>query len=112
MPQIENPIVSPLEHLDLVIESLHKATIVAIDKVIGDLVHPVGQGLEGPIKTFHTCHSHSPSPVTDLLLRFLLDQVLLKDRAQLLAINLVHPRKFRRIDVYWRYETDPFAVLD
>jgi hypothetical protein len=30
MPQVENPIASPLEHLDLVIESLHKATIVAI----------------------------------------------------------------------------------
>jgi len=50
MPQIEQAIAPPLEHLDLVVQAFHKTAGVAVHQVIGDLGPPVVQRVEKGIK--------------------------------------------------------------
>ena len=45
MGQVEDPITSTLEHLELVVESLDKAAVVPLEEVIGDLIQPGIKGL-------------------------------------------------------------------
>jgi hypothetical protein len=42
--QVEDPIATTLEHLDLVVQPFDKATVVALQEVIGDLLQVVVQG--------------------------------------------------------------------
>ena len=43
MIEIENAVATPLEDLDLVIESFHKTTILSADKVVGNFLPPVAK---------------------------------------------------------------------
>ena len=86
--QVEDPIAPPLKHFDLIVESFDKAAAITIDKVVGDLLLPLRQGLDEPIKTCHSRRLHPSPPVPDFLLRLLLRQILFKDRAQLLTISV------------------------
>ncbi len=40
MGKVEQAIAAALEHLDLIIEPLHKAAVVAMEKVMGDFFQP------------------------------------------------------------------------
>jgi hypothetical protein len=41
MRDIQNPIATPLDHLELVIEAFHKPTRVPVNKVMRDVVEPL-----------------------------------------------------------------------
>ena len=68
--QIENPIASALQHLDSVIEPLHKATGVPIAKIIGDPVHMLRQELEKPIEAGYSTFLDGGDPVLQVCDRF------------------------------------------
>jgi hypothetical protein len=41
MRNVQNPIATTLDHLELVIEAFHKPTRVPVNKVIGAVVEPI-----------------------------------------------------------------------
>ena len=41
MRDVQNPIATTLDHLELVIEAFHKPTRVSVNKVIRDVVEPM-----------------------------------------------------------------------
>jgi hypothetical protein len=51
MRNVQNPIATTLDHLELVIEAFHKPTRVPVDKVIRDVVEPILSGGQKAIKT-------------------------------------------------------------
>jgi hypothetical protein len=40
MLEVEDAITTPFENLDLVVETFHKAVILALDEVVGDFLSP------------------------------------------------------------------------
>jgi hypothetical protein len=51
MRDVQHPIATTLNHLELVIEAFHKPTRVPVDKVIRDVVEPILSGGQKAIKT-------------------------------------------------------------
>ena len=51
MGKVEDAIAAALEHLDLIVEPLHKAAVVTMEEVIGDLLQPVIESLKEALVT-------------------------------------------------------------
>ena len=57
MNHIADPIAPPFQHFYFVIEALNKATALAPDKIITDLLQPLIQGLEKAVETLQAALS-------------------------------------------------------
>jgi hypothetical protein len=62
MPHLENAIAAAFDHLDLVVESLHKAAVIPLVKVIGDLVVPVIERGQEAVKTLQPTGAERGAP--------------------------------------------------
>ena len=63
--QIEQPITTSFEDFDLVIESFHKAAVMTVDEIVGDLIEMIGQGGQKSIKTSQASLLHVLTPGFD-----------------------------------------------
>lgn len=67
MGEIKDPIAAPLKHFDLVVEPFDKTTVVAREKVIGDLLLPFLECPPETIVTTQPTSSDPPLPVRELV---------------------------------------------
>ena len=85
MLDIADPVAAALKHLDLVVQSLDKATGMPIMKIIGDVLQVLNQGGQEGIKTPESTFLDLSYPTLDLSLGSTLDDVLLKNLRELMA---------------------------
>ena len=67
MGEVKDPIAAPLEHFDLVVQPFHKATVLARQEIIGDLLFPLLKRVQKAVVTAQAASSHSELPVGELL---------------------------------------------
>src|SRR5687768_9605551 len=77
--KVKDPIAASLEHLDLVIEPFHKATVVARQKVIGDFFLPLLERMQKAVVTAQAAGSHAELPIGKLLERGVFGQRSVKN---------------------------------
>ena len=65
---VEQAIAAPFQHLELVVEAFHKAAVLALHEIIGDLFPPVFQGVQEVIEAFQSTALYPFDPTADLLL--------------------------------------------
>ena len=87
MGQVEDAVAATLEHLDLIVEPFHKATVVPRKKVIGDFLHPFLERLPEAVVTAQAAGSHPPLPVRELVDRGFFGKRCLKNARQLLPYS-------------------------
>ena len=85
MFEIKNAIATPLEDLDLVVEAFHKATVLALDEVVGDLFPPNQKQFQEILETVQATMMNLLDPPTNFGLSLLLGYVHVEDRSQLFA---------------------------
>ena len=56
MFEVENAITTPLEDFDLVVETFHKATILALDEVVGNFLPPGMEQFQEIIETIQATY--------------------------------------------------------
>ena len=86
--EIEDPVAAPLEDLDLVVEPLHKATVVTCQKVIRDFLFPLLKRVEKAVVTAQATGAHCLLPRRQLLERGVLGKRGIKNVGQLLPIRI------------------------
>src|SRR6476661_449684 len=69
MGEVKDPVAASFEHLDLVVQSFHKATVVARQKIIGDFLFPFLKCVQKAIITAQATGSHFLLPRRELLER-------------------------------------------
>ena len=69
MFEIENAVTTPLKNFDLVIESFHKAAILALDEVIGNFLPPGLEQIQKIIETRQAAFLNLLDPMQDFGLR-------------------------------------------
>jgi len=65
--EVKDPVAAPLEDLNLVVESCHKATVVPGEKIIRDLRFPFLERTQEVIVTGQPTGAHPLLPVGELL---------------------------------------------
>src|SRR5262249_7912664 len=90
MRNVCDPITTPLEDFDFVVEALLKSARLTVEKVIGDPVEPVIERSQKGIKAFQPAPFDLPDPIGDGARGRLLALLGIKDGAQLFA-QLVDP---------------------
>src|SRR3989304_5047924 len=96
MFQIEDTVATPFQDFELVVEPFNKAAAGSVDKVSGDLLPPMHQGLQERIEALQPTLFNPVDPGPHLPLGDRLRDQLVKDSGQLLA-QVVGPFQLRRI---------------
>jgi hypothetical protein len=96
MLQIEQSITTPLEHLDFVVQSFNKATVLPVDEVVDDFLPPASQGVEEMIKTAQPASGDPFDPGPDFGFGGCRGDVLVKNRGQLL-LQFIGQFQFGRV---------------
>jgi hypothetical protein len=85
MLQIENPITTPPQDFELVVEIFHKSTVGSVNKVIGDFHPPIFQGFQELIKAVQPTELDVVDPGLDFAFSNCFRNILVKDGGQLFA---------------------------
>ena len=86
MREVKDAVAASLEHLDLVVEPFHKATVVARHKIIGDFLFPLLKRVQKAVVTAQAAGSHAELPIGKLWERGVFGQRGVKNARQLLPI--------------------------
>src|SRR6266850_2555766 len=82
MGKVKDAVATTLEDLDLVVESFHKATVVARQKVIRDFFLPLLECVQKAVVTAQAAGSHAELPMGKLLGRGVFGQRGVKNARQ------------------------------
>lgn len=85
MLDITDPIATAFKHLDLVVQSLDKATGMAVMKIIGDVLNALVQCGQERVKTPQPSFLDPCYPTMDLSLSSTLDDILLENLCEFIA---------------------------
>src|SRR4030067_2179747 len=96
MFQIEDTVATPFQDFGLVVESFNKAAAGSVEKVIGDLLPPMRQGLQECVKALQLAILDPLDPVANFALGDCRRDHLVKDSRQLLT-QIVSLFQFWRI---------------
>src|SRR6476660_5649267 len=82
MGKVKDAVAAPLEHLDLVVEPFHKATVVSRQKVLRDFFRPLLERVQKAVVTAQAAGSHSQLPIGKLVERGVFGQRGIKNARQ------------------------------
>ena len=85
MLEVENTITTPFENLDLIVETFDKATVFAIDEIVGDFLPSGSQYFQERIKTLQTTGLNLSDPALYFGLCLLLGKGHVEDSSQSFA---------------------------
>ena len=103
MLQVEQSIATPLEHLEFVVQSCHKAAAFPVGKVVDNFLSPAAQGVDELIETAQPASGEAFDPDPDFGFGICRGDVLIKNFCQLLlefTLELCMPLQLimRRLD--------------
>ena len=87
MFQIKDAVATPFQDFDLVVEPFNKSAAGSVDKIIGDLLPPMRQGLQEIVEAFQPTVLDPPDPGSDFTLGDRLRDRQVKDGRQLLSVH-------------------------
>jgi hypothetical protein len=88
MGEVKDAVAAPLEHLDLIVEPFHKATVVSRQEIIGDFFLPLLKRVQEAFVTTQSTGSHFLLPSRELLDRHVFGERGVENVRQLLPIRI------------------------
>ena len=95
MSCVENTVTTPLNHLDLVVQSFHKSTGMPLQKIMSHLVFARHKCFHEAIETANLAMLDTGRPTLESVLRLSSGNIFIKDRCQWVAkyLSLLQSRR-------------------